>query len=248
MRNDRVLLSHLLLESVAEEYNIDEGLKDSIKKAAVVAAIATAGAVGANKAAKSLFNKGDSETQKVYSIKDEKVLPHNIIALRTAFKESRYDPNAVSPRGAKGLTQLMPSAIEDYAKSIGKDIKDINPMDIKTSINIQIKTMKDLYNSSFIKKENQSEVVRLAKTLAAYNWGRGNLSKFLNELKEEGKVDIYNSLDWVKQLPLETSDYINKILLKKDPKFEREFEEAIKSDENKKIVRIYNNLKNPFGN
>ena len=103
-------------------------------------------------------------------------------------------------------------------------------------------------NSSFIKKENQSEVVRLAKTLAAYKWGRGNLSKFLNKLKEEGEVDIYNSLDWVKQLPLETSDYINKILLKKDPKFEREFEKAIKSDKNKKIVSIYNNLKNSFGN
>ena len=101
---------------------------------------------------------------------------------------------------------------------------------------------------SFIKKENQSEVVRLAKTLAAYNWGRGNLSRFLSKLKEEGKVDMYNSLDWVKQLPLETSDYINKILLKKDPKFEKEFEKAIKSDKNKKIVSIYNNLKNPFGN
>lgn len=248
MRNDRVLLSHLLLESVAEEYNIDEGLKSNLKKAAAIAAFGAASTMGAYNVGKNVSNKGGSETQKVNTIKDKKTLPHNIIALRGAFKESRFNPNAESSKGAKGLTQLMPSVIEDYAKSIGKDIKDINPMDIEQAIKIQVNEMKELYNSSFINKKNQSEVVRLAKTLAAYNWGRGHLSGLLNKLKQEGKVDIYNSLDWVNKLPLETRDYIDKILLKKDTKFEREFEKAIKADKNKKIVSIYNNLKNPFGN
>jgi hypothetical protein len=245
MRNNRVLLSHLLIESIAEEYNVDEGLKDILKKGAVVAALGTAGAVGAYKAGKSLLNKGDSDSQKVYNIKDEVPMTHEEVLSRQAFKESRLDPNAVSPRGAKGLTQIMPSALEDYLKATGKKIEDVNLMDIRNSIDIQVQTMKSLYNSSFInkEKEGQTEVVRLAKTLAAYNYGRGNLSSLLNKIKEEGKIDIYNSLDWLDKLPLETSDYVKKILLKKDPKFEREYQKSIKSDKNKKIVSYYKKIK-----
>ncbi len=67
--------------------------------------------------------------------------------------------------------------------------------------------MNELYNSSFINKENQDQDVRLIKTLAAYNWGRGNTRDLLNELKEEG-LDIYNDIQWVSRLPKETQDYI----------------------------------------
>lgn len=246
MTDNAVSLTQLLIESIAEEHNVDEGkLKDMLKKGVATAAIGTAAALGTYTGANSLLNKGKG-SEKVYSSKEEKVMPHGDILVRQAFKESRFDPKAVSPRGAKGLTQIMPSTLEDYIKATGKDPSEVDLTDIKNSIDIQVQAMGNLYNSNFINKQGkkQSEIVRLAKTLAAYNYGRGNLSNLLNRLKKEGKIDIYNSLDWMKKLPIETSDYINKILLKKDPKFENQFKKAAESEKNKTIIKYYSKIKN----
>ena len=48
-----------------------------------------------------------------------------------------------------------------------------------------------LYNSPTINTNNPKEEVRLAKALAAYNWGRKNLEDHLVALKNAGK-DIYS--------------------------------------------------------
>ena len=45
--------------------------------------------------------------------------------------------------------------------------------------------------------------------------------RVLNKAKEQGK-DIYESLDWIEELPLETRDYISKILGYNE-KFEDEY-------------------------
>ena len=47
------------------------------------------------------------------------------------------------------------------------------------------------------------------------------MSDYLNKKKSQGS-DIYNSLDWIEGLPLETRDYVQKILLKENTKFEQE--------------------------
>ena len=99
--------------------------------------------------------------------------------------------------------------------------------------------MNDLYNASFIDKENQSEDVRLAKTLAAYNWGRGNLLNFLNEEKESS--DIYKSLDWVEKLPNETKTYINKILGNND-QFNKDYNKAVNNEKYTYIVNEYKSI------
>jgi len=147
------------------------------------------------------------------------------LLLRQQFKESSFNPNAKSPAGAVGLAQIMPSVKQDAIKagiiSKNDDIKDPH-----VNQKIQDWYMKDLYNSSFINKPNQDDSVRMAKSLAAYNWGRENFRNYLNEQKAKG-VDIYNSYDWVKNLPTETSDYINKILLQKDDKFEKEYKTSL---------------------
>ena len=51
--------------------------------------------------------------------------------------------------------------------------------------------MNKLYNSPTINTNNPKEEVRLAKALAAYNWGRKNLEDHLVALKNAGK-DIYS--------------------------------------------------------
>lgn len=69
-----------------------------------------------------------------------------------------------------------------------------------------------------------SDEVKTAKALAAYNFGPTATVRVLNAAKEKG-IDIYSSLDWIDMLPLETSDYISKILGYNE-KFEREYEDA----------------------
>lgn len=240
-----ILLTDLLVQSISEEYDIDESkVKDFLKKTIGPVAVGTAAALstlGPGKEIKSVSPRTNVRTDVSGKKEIQKPASHSEILLRQAYKESGFKPDAVSKKGAKGLTQIMPSALQDYmkrlkAKGIDRQI-DLN--NIKDAIDVQVSSMKNLYNASFINVPNQNETVRLAKTLAAYNWGRGNLSNFLNKAKEEG-LDIYNSLDWTKKLPTETYDYINKILLKKDPKFEKNFKQATQDSP---IVKYYKNIK-----
>ena len=131
------------------------------------------------------------------------------VLYKQAFIESSLDPNAANEKGYKGLGQIGSDIIEDYKKATG--VEEVDPFNPKQNSDIQKWSMNELYNSSFINKEGQLDSVRLAKTLASYNWGRGNVRSLLNELKEEG-VDIYNSSDWTSRLPRETREYIDMIL------------------------------------
>ena len=148
----------------------------------------------------------------------------NDLLIRQAYKESTFNPNARSPKGYMGLTQIGDDIIKDYLESTGE--KKINPYNPTDAIKVQKWAMDNLYNSTFINKPGQSDEVRLAKTLGAYNWGRGNMNKYLTNQKNKG-LDIYNSLDWLNELPAETSDYINKILLSKDNAFEERLQKAL---------------------
>ena len=160
----------------------------------------------------------------------------NELLQRQAYKESTFNPSAVSPAGYKGLTQIGEEVIADYSKKKGgKKLDPFNPQD---AVELQKFAMDDLYNSSFINKPNQSDSVRIAKTLAAYNWGRGNLYDYLGQQKKKG-VDIYNSYDWLKDLPKETSDYVNKILLQQDPSFNKNYTRAITNPKYKSVTSLY---------
>jgi hypothetical protein len=164
----------------------------------------------------------------------------NELLQRQAYKESTFNPAAVSPAGYKGLTQIGEGVLEDYSnKKGGKKLDPFNPED---AVELQKFAMNDLYNASFINKPEQSDSVRIAKTLAAYNWGRGNLSNYLNEQKSKG-VDIYDSYDWLNNLPKETSDYVNKILLQEDPSFNKNYKKASKNPKYEEVTSLYDQKK-----
>ncbi len=136
---------------------------------------------------------------------------------RQVFKESRFNPLAESPAGARGLAQIMPGT-ESYMKEKGmipEDFDAFNPEDSKMA---QRAYMESLLDRSWNKG---SEEVKIAKALAAYNFGPTAVVRTLNQAREDG-VDIYNSLDWLERLPLETRDYVSKILGYNE-KFESEY-------------------------
>ena len=70
------------------------------------------------------------------------------------WAESRFNPNAVSPKGAKGLSQFMPGTWATYGKG--------DPFDPRAAIEAQLN-----YNE-FLGKKFGGDT---EKMLAAYNWG-----------------------------------------------------------------------------
>lgn len=186
----------------------------------------------------------DGESVTEYPVAQNGVGIPKDIYLKQAYKESRFNPKAISPLGedtGRGIAQISKSTYNDFLKATKYKPEQIDLMNPEHSAAVQRWAMNNLYNSEFINKPNQSNEVRLAKTLAAYNYGRGNLSDALNAAKEKG-MDIYNSLDWMKSLPKETSDYVNKILLKKDDKFEKEYSEAVKKSPYTKYYKTGGNI------
>lgn len=164
----------------------------------------------------------------------------NELLQRQAYKESTFNPAAVSPAGYKGLTQIGEGVLKDYSNKKGG--KKLDPFNPKDAVELQKFAMDDLYNASFINKPEQSDSVRIAKTLAAYNWGRGNLANYLNEQKSKG-VDIYGSYDWLNNLPKETSDYVNKILLQEDASFNKNYKKASTNPKYEEVTSLYDQKK-----
>lgn len=100
---------------------------------------------------------------------------------RVAVAESAMDPSATSPKGAGGLMQLMPGTARDLGVGNSRDPAQAIPGGAQ-----YLKQMLDKYGN-------------LPHALAGYNWGPGNVDKWL-----QGGGDPA-------QLPAETRNYIAKI-------------------------------------
>lgn len=112
--------------------------------------------------------------------------------------ESNFDGNAVSPRGAYGLMQIMPdTAIWIAGKMELKDYKVEKLYDDEINIAMGCWYINNL-NTEFNGDINL--------VLAAYNGGRGNVQKWLSDKQysEDGKT--------LKNIPFgETDKYVKKV-------------------------------------
>lgn len=109
------------------------------------------------------------------------------LALRLFMTESGGDPEAVSPKGAVGLGQLMPAAAKEMGLSPEERRDPVK--NIRASIQY------------FAKQQQKYNDPALAA--AAYNWGPGNVDAHLK--KNKGVLSPIG-------LPKETADYLTKLL------------------------------------
>ena len=147
---------------------------------------------------------------------------------RQRFQESSFRHDAVSPKGATGVAQIMPDTL-DYAKKKGwvpksTTMEDVKKFDIAEKI--QINYMNNLLDRDWNKG---SEKVRRAKALIAYNWGPKNTVRKLNELKKKG-IDIYaDDLTWISHFNEESKNYVGRILLNEGD-FQEQYNQGIKDN------------------
>lgn len=105
------------------------------------------------------------------------------LAIRVASAESGLNQDAVSPKGAIGIFQLMPAT----AAALGVD-----PTQMLDNIRggvAYLKQMLDQFGDT-------------AEALAAYNWGPGNLSRTLSQWGDA----------WFGHVPAETQNYVQGIV------------------------------------
>lgn len=112
--------------------------------------------------------------------------------------ESRFDPNAVSSKGASGLMQLMQITADWGAEEIGID--DYSYADIcDPELNIRIGCW---YLSKLIAQYDGN----VDTALAAYNAGSGNVSQWLEDPEKSGDGNSLHTIPFP-----QTDDYVKKI-------------------------------------
>lgn len=106
------------------------------------------------------------------------------MAAITVQSESGGNPNAVSPKGARGLMQVMPATARDPGFGI-RPSSGSKADDVRVGREY-LREMLDRYNGD------------TRKAWAAYNWGPGNV--------DEAIANYGNR--WLQAAPSETRDYV----------------------------------------
>jgi len=113
--------------------------------------------------------------------------------------ESKFNAQAKSPKGARGLMQMMPETATWVAQQMDESDFEISQLE-NPEINIRMGTW---YLKSLEKEFDGNEVLMLA----AYNGGRGNVKQWMN------KYDWTMSFAQIEKIPfLETRQYVDKVL------------------------------------
>ncbi|MEK9156459.1 MAG: lytic transglycosylase domain-containing protein [Patescibacteria group bacterium] len=110
------------------------------------------------------------------------------LVVAVIFQESRFNPRAVSPKGAAGLMQFMPGTAKTMARELGYSSYDI--YDAETSVHFGACHIRDLlikYNGN------------LDAALAGYNAGTGNADRWIR-LGILDNIPFYETNNYVKRV------------------------------------------------
>lgn len=120
--------------------------------------------------------------------------------------ESGGDPAAVSPKGARGLMQLMPDTAKEMAAELGIEYSE-ERLTADPQYNMALGTA---YLNKMLGRYNGNK----ALALAAYNAGPGSVDKWIKENGDPRKGEI-SEQDFIDRIPFkETREYTGKIMAK----------------------------------
>lgn len=127
----------------------------------------------------------------------------NAALLAIARQESRFQVNAVSSSGARGLMQLMPGTAEEMAKKLGLAY---SPAKL---------TADPVYNTALGATYLDAQLARYEGSLllaaAAYNAGPGNANKWIARFGDP-RAEGVDPLVWVESIPFqETRKYVQRV-------------------------------------
>ncbi len=128
---------------------------------------------------------------------DNHIDPYLVFAIIRV--ESKFQPTAESPVGARGLMQIMPETAQWIASQQG--IEEFDAADLhEPEVNIQ-------FGCWYIANLSQEFNDNLPLVIAAYNAGRGQVGEWLQSGEWDG------SLEGVKDIPfVETKQYIENVM------------------------------------
>ena len=121
-----------------------------------------------------------------------------------ARQESRFQVDAVSSAGARGLMQLMPATAKETAGKIGVDYS-------KSRLTNDAE-YNALLGSTYLKAQLDRFDGSLVLAAAAYNAGGGNANKWM-KLFGDPRSDAIDPVVWVELIPvLETRIYVKRVV------------------------------------
>lgn len=139
------------------------------------------GAIGPGASYQNSGGRAPAQYQPMIAAAAQKYgLPPDLLT-RQFGQESGFNPSAISPKGATGIAQLMPGTASDLGA---------NPNDPASSIDA---------GARYLAQNRDKYGGDMTKALAAYNWGPGNVDKWLAAGGDPSR------------LPAETQAYIAKV-------------------------------------
>ncbi|MCB2079737.1 MAG: lytic transglycosylase domain-containing protein [Novosphingobium sp.] len=118
-----------------------------------------------------------------------------------ALQESIFQAKVVSPAGARGLMQIMPSAARDHASALGVsgNATDLNKPEVNLAFGQRhLQMLRDSSGTQGL----------LPKVMAAYNAGLSPITRWNTEVKADG-----DPLLWMESIPYwETRGYVNIVM------------------------------------
>jgi soluble lytic murein transglycosylase len=121
-----------------------------------------------------------------------------------ARQESRFQIDAVSSAGARGLMQLMPATAEETAGKLGVDYS-------KSRLTSDAE-YNALLGSTYLKAQLERFDDSLILAAAAYNAGGGNANKWMRTFGDP-RSDTIDPVVWIELIPvLETRTYVKRVV------------------------------------
>ena len=125
-------------------------------------------------------------------------------ALAIARQESQFNPQAISPAGARGLMQLMPATANRVAKRL--KIRYSRPrLTSDPDYNVRLGSA---HLDELLRKFDGS----YAMAIAAYNAGERRVNTWVRENGDPRSPDV-DEVDWIEMIPFdETRNYVQRVL------------------------------------